>query len=136
MVSDKLARAVRHSPSTAVVSRVSVTRRVFRGGRNGIWVAFLGVSPVFPYHKFHFTISSHSFHLFRFISLWWCVRRCQLESLLFTDLQIKGLHRISSLDTALCRTRVEDSFYLFVGNIAALFSVLFNKLWTQTLLKF
>ena len=29
---------------------------------------FLGVSPIFPYHKFHSTISPHSSHPFRFIS--------------------------------------------------------------------
>ena len=48
--------------------RISVTPCGFRGGRNGVWVGFLGVSPVFPYHKFHSTISPHSSHTFSFIS--------------------------------------------------------------------
>ena len=48
--------------------RVSVPPCGFRGGRNGVWVAFHGVSPVFPYHKFHSTISPHSSRPFRFIS--------------------------------------------------------------------
>ena len=48
--------------------RVSVPLCGFRGGRNGVWVGFLGISPVFPYHKFHSTISptlisSISFHI-------------------------------------------------------------------------
>ena len=47
---------------------VSVTPCGFRGGRNGVWVGFLGVSPVFPYHNFHSTISPHSSHPFQSIS--------------------------------------------------------------------
>ena len=58
-------------------------------------VRFSGVSPVFPYHKFHSTISPHSSHSFRFISfdlsLWSCVRRGRPASLLFTDLQQRGI---------------------------------------------
>ena len=46
-------------------------------GRNGVWVGFLGVFPVFLCHKFHYTISSHTSNSFSFISfymlLWWCV---------------------------------------------------------------
>ena len=37
------------------------------GGRNRVCVGFLGVSLVFPYHKFHSTIFPHSSHSFRFI---------------------------------------------------------------------
>ena len=48
--------------------RVSVPPCGFRGGRNGVWVGFHGVSPVFPYHKFHSIISPPSSHAFRFIS--------------------------------------------------------------------
>ena len=66
-----VAQAVRRSPPTAALGsrgRVSVTPCGFRGGRNGVWVGFSRVSPVFPYHKFHSTISPHSSHPFRFIS--------------------------------------------------------------------
>ena len=48
--------------------RVSDPPCGFRGGRNRVWVGFSWVSPVFPYHKFHSTISPHSSHPFRFIS--------------------------------------------------------------------
>ena len=48
--------------------RVSVTPCGFRGRRNGVWADFSRVSPVFPYHQFHSTISPHSFHPFRLIS--------------------------------------------------------------------
>ena len=37
------------------------------GGWNQVCVGFLGVSLVFPYHKFHSTIFPHSSHSFRFI---------------------------------------------------------------------
>ena len=45
--------------------RISVTPCGFRGGRNGVWVGF---SPIFPYHKFHSTISPHLSISFHFIS--------------------------------------------------------------------
>ena len=50
--------------------RVSVPQCGFPGGRNEVWVDFLGVSPVFPYHKLHSTIfstliSSISLHFIR-----------------------------------------------------------------------
>ena len=55
----------------------SVSLCGFNGGRNGVWVGFSWVSPVFSCHKFHSTISSHSPLSFRFISfhlpLWWSV---------------------------------------------------------------
>ena len=46
--------------------RVSVTPYGLRG-RNRVCVGFLGVSLVFPYHKFHSTIFPHSSHSFCFI---------------------------------------------------------------------
>ena len=48
--------------------RVSVTPCGFRGVRSGVWVVFIGVSPGFPCHKFHSSISPHSSHSFSFIS--------------------------------------------------------------------
>ena len=72
-------------------------------------VGFLWVFPVFPCHKLHSTISSRSSHSLRFIS--WSERRDQPASLLFAD-----LHRISFLDPALCRTRVEVIIYYFRTN--------------------
>ena len=47
--------------------RVSVTPCGFRDGRNGVWVGFSRVTPLFPYHKFHSTISPHSSISFNFI---------------------------------------------------------------------
>ena len=66
-----VAQAIRRLPQTVALGsrvRVSVTSCGFRGGRNGIWVGFLGVSPVFPNQKFHSIISPHSSRPFRFIS--------------------------------------------------------------------
>ena len=80
------------------------------------WVGFPRGSHVFPCHTFHSTISPHSSNSFRSISfhqpLWFCVRSGRPASLLFTDLQL-CLHRISFLDTALCRIRVEDIFFYY-----------------------
>ena len=63
---------------------------------------FLGVSPIFPYHKFHSIISPHSSHSFHFI------RPCDDATGMVGwhpcyshRLSIKGLHHISSLDLAL-----------------------------------
>ena len=88
--------------------RVSVPPCGFRGGRNG-------VSPVFPYHKFHSIISPPSSHPFRFISsALVMVRQAWSAGTLATHGPIIwGLHRISSLDPTLCWTRVED-IYLFI----------------------
>ena len=71
-----------------------------------------GVSPVFPYHKFHSTISPHSSHPFRFISSGLVmVRQAWSVGILATHGPIIWvLHRISSLDPTLCRTRVEDIY--------------------------
>ena len=74
---------------------------------------FRRVSPVFPYHKFHSTISPRSFHPFRSISSA-IVMVCQAWSagtLATHGPIISGLHRISSLDPTLCWTQVEDSLY-------------------------
>ena len=61
---------------------------------------FLGVSPVFPYHKFHSTISPHSSHPFRFISstLVMVRKAWSAGTLVIHGPIIQGLHRISSLD--------------------------------------
>ena len=71
MKGGSVAQAVRRSPLTAVIPvRVSVTPCEFRGERNGVWVGFLWVSPVFLCHKFESTFFSHimSFISFHFIS--------------------------------------------------------------------
>ena len=47
--------------------QVSVTCG-FLGGWNRIWVGFSRGFSIFPYHKFHSTISPHSFPPFHFIS--------------------------------------------------------------------
>ena len=74
---------------------------------------FHGVSPVFPYHKFHSTISPPSSHPFSFISsALVMVRQAWSAGTLATHGPIIwGLHRISSLDPTLCWTRVEDIYF-------------------------
>ena len=90
----------------------------------GSGYAFLGVSPVFPYHKFHFTISPHSSHQFRFISsgLVMVHQAWSAATLVIHGPIISGLHRISSLVPTLCWTRVEDIYfiYLFLYNTFSL----------------
>ena len=73
---------------------------------------FHGVSPVFPYHKFHSTVSPHSSHPFRFISsALVMMRQASSAGTLATHGPIIwGLHRISSLDPTLCWTLVEDIY--------------------------
>ena len=90
--------------------RVSVPPCGFRGGRNEVWVDYRGVSPVFPYHKFHSTISPHSSHPFRSISsaLVMVHQAWSAGTLAIHGPIISGLHGISSLDPTLCWTRVED----------------------------
>ena len=69
----------------------------------------IGVFPVFPCHKFHSTISPHSSHSFSFISsspVMLC-QACRPTSFTVHKPSIKGLHRISSLDLALCQPQVE-----------------------------
>ena len=62
-IGGNVAQAVSRSPPTArVPSRVSVTPCGFPGGRNGVLVGFLGVSPIFPYYKFYSTVSPHPCH--------------------------------------------------------------------------
>ena len=65
-----VAQAVRCSPPTAGVpsSRLGHSMWVSWWTKQGAGSVFLGVSPSFPYHKFHSTISPHSSHPFRFIS--------------------------------------------------------------------
>ena len=97
---------------------VSVTLCGFRGGRNGVWVGFSGVSPVFPYHKFHSTISPRPSHPFRSItSALVMVRQAWSAGILATHGPIiSGIHRISSLDPTLCWTRVED-IYIYIYTV-------------------
>ena len=92
-IGDSMAQAVKCLSPTAGVHCLHLgTPWGFCGGRNGAWVDFFMVSPIFPCHKFHSTISPGSSHPFRFIAfhppLWWCVTHVQPASLLFTDLQI------------------------------------------------
>ena len=74
--------------------RILVTPCGLYGRQNRVCVGFLRVPPIFPYHKFHSTISPHSSHTFCFSSfhqpLWWCYRYDRLAPLLFTDLQYRG----------------------------------------------
>ena len=76
---------------------------------------FLGVSPVFSYHKFHSNISPYSSHPFRFISsaLVMVHQAWSAGTLPTHGPIIQGLHRISSLDPTLCWTRVEDIYFIF-----------------------
>ena len=65
-----VALAVRRSPPTAGGPEFA-SRSLHVGfvvDETGSGQVFLGVPPVFPYHTFHSTISSHSSHPFRFIS--------------------------------------------------------------------
>ena len=97
---------------------ISVTPCGFHGGQNGSGQIFPGVSPIFPYHKFHSIISPHSSHPFRFfLSALVLVRQAWSAGTLATHGPIiQGLHRISSLDPTLCWTRVED-IYLHLFSI-------------------
>ena len=65
-----MAQAVRRSPPTAGVpsSRLGHSMWVSWWMKRGLGRFFSGFSPVFPYHKFHSTISPHSSRPFRFIS--------------------------------------------------------------------
>ena len=103
-----MAQAVRHSPPTRV--RILVTPCGYRGGQNGVWVGFSRVSPIFPYHKFHSTISPYSSHPFHFISsaLVMVHQAWSAGTLAIHWPTISGLHRILSLDPTLSWTRVED----------------------------
>ena len=73
---------------------------------------FLGVSPVFPYHKFHSTISPQSSCPFRFISSALMMVRQAWSALAIHGPTISGLHCISSLDPTLCWTRVEGILFI------------------------
>ena len=105
-----------HLPPPRSRVRVSVTPCGFRVGRNGAWVGFSRGFFRFPLPQisFHHFSTHHSFY---FINL--CdgatgvVRRHPCYSLIL----IYGLHRISSLDSVLCQTRVEDAIYFIDLNI-------------------
>ena len=75
-------------------------------------LVFLGVSAIFPYHKFLFTISPHSSyfipsHSFHFNS------SAPVMVRLACSAEILAIHRylIASLDPTLCQTRVEEIIY-------------------------
>ena len=65
-----VAQAVRRSPPTAGIpsSRLGPSMWVSWWTKRGLDRILSGVSPVFPYHKFHSTISPRSSHPFHFIS--------------------------------------------------------------------
>ena len=48
--------------SMYIIYSCSVTKCEFLSGRTGVWIGFLGISPLFPRHKFHSIISPHPFH--------------------------------------------------------------------------
>ena len=84
-------RLVARLPPLGSRVRASITPCGFRGGRNGIWVCFLGGFSRFPlsqisFHHFFTFISFISFHK----PLWWCDRRGRPASLLSTPLQHRG----------------------------------------------
>ena len=106
-----MAQVVSSSPPTAGVpsSRLGPSMWVSWWTKREV---FHWVSPVFPCHKFHSTISPHSSHPFRFISsALVMVRQAWSAGTLATH----GPHRISSLDPTLCWTRVEDIYiYIYI----------------------
>ena len=109
-----VAQAVRRSPPTAGVpsSRLGHSMWVSWWTKRGSGQVFLGVSPVFPYHKFHSTISPHSSHPFRFISsALVMVRHGRPAPLLFTDLQYRGF-MASHSSTRPCVGHEQRIFYL------------------------
>ena len=76
----------------------------------------LRVSPIFPYHKFYSAISPHSFILFRFHFIYPSVGTSDVVGgfLAVHRFSVKGFHRISSLDLALCWIRVEDIYFILI----------------------
>ena len=77
---------------------------------------FFWVFPVFSYHKFITFLLIHLIH-FTFISP--CDRATGViaRTLSIHWSSIKRFRRISSLDPALCRTRVEDVMYIIISSI-------------------
>ena len=99
-------------PSLGSRVRVSVPPCGFCGGRNEVWVGFSRGFSRFPlpqisFHHFSTLISFISFHFISSAPV--MVRQVESADILAIYIpSIKGLHRISPLDPALCRTRVED----------------------------
>ena len=97
-----MAQVASRSPPTTRVpsSRLSHSMGFVVDSTGSVYV-FIGVSPVLPYHKFHSTISPHSFHVLvssvpvMVRQVWWA------GSLLFRDLQCRDLIT-SNLSTWLC----------------------------------
>ena len=111
-----MVQAVRRSPPTAALESrvpVSVSPYAFRRVLNGFWVGFSrGFSRFPPCHKFHSTISAHSLHSFRVISFHVVVRKAWSADVLTIHRSlIKGVHRILSLEPALCGSRVEGTYF-------------------------
>ena len=119
-----VAQAVRRSPPTTGVPSSHLgpsmwvswwTKRGLGRFFTGFGQDFHGVSPVFPYQKFHSTLSPHSSHPFRFISsaLVMVHQAWSAGTLATHGPIIQRLHRISSLDPTLCWTRVEDIYFYY-----------------------
>ena len=113
-----MAQAVRRSLPTAGVpcSRLGHSMWVSWWTKRGQGRFLSGFSPVFPYHKFHSTISplSHLIHFVSFHQPFVMVRQAWSAGTLATHGPIiLGLHRISSHDPTLCWTRVEDIYFIF-----------------------
>ena len=111
-----VAQAVTRSPPTAGGPEFA-SRSLHVGfvvDETGSGLVFRGVSPVFPYLKFH-SISPYSSHPFRFISsaLVMVRQAWSAGTLAIHWPTISGLHRISSLDATLCWTRVEDISFIY-----------------------
>ena len=109
-----VAQSVRRSPPTAGVpsSRLGHSMWVSWWMKRDLGRFSWGLSPFSPATNF-IPLCLHT-HLIHFV-LFHFIRTSDgasgvggLAFLLFTDLQTKGLHRMSSLAPALCRTRVED----------------------------
>ena len=119
-----MAQAVRRSPPTAGLpsSRHGHSMWVSWWTKRGLGRFFFWVSPVFPYPKFHPTISPHSSHPFSFISsaLVMVRQAWSVGTLAIHWSRISGLHRISSLDPTLCWTRVEDIYFILKTHIPEL----------------
>ena len=111
-------RLIARIPWLGLRVRVSVTLCGFRCGRTGTGYVFLGVSPVFPYHKFQSIVSPHSSNAFRFISfhwpLCWCYRRDRLASYLSTNFQFMGF--IASLPSTRSYIKQELRKFILIVN--------------------
>ena len=93
--------------------RVSITPCAFRGGRNGVWVGFSRGFTHFPLPKislYHLSalISFISFHFISSAPVM-VLQAWSADILAIHRPSFKELHCDSYLDSALCRTRAEDT---------------------------